>query len=469
MNFIIRVWVVSILLAIGLEASAKKTIENMIVQGGIEKSQVSVLIKNLNSGKTLVSINADKKRKPASVMKLFTTYGALLDLGDSFKWPTKIYYDGIYVDGDIEGDLIVKSYGDPTFASKDIPRIAKRLRSLGIKSISGDVIVDRSFFDVGSKINSGFDENRYSEYNAMPDAMMLDDHLSAIEVVPENGRIVVRKTVPDSSYKIINHLQASTKECKGNVSWPRVGISNKEAIPVVTLSGPLSLKCKKRVVKKVLSHPYYAMFNLFKKALQKYDIEFNGKMRLENAPNTCRLLFTHYAKKNLLQIVAKTNKKSNNLYARHLLLMQGAKKFGVPATVEKGRKAVLSTLEEKGGLESTGSIYLDNGSGLSRKSRVTAEALSEILHGAYSKYGVKWRKALSIAGVDGTIRKRFARSPAKKRAWMKTGTLKDAKNIAGYVKAKTSGTMYSVVILYNGAQKWKGSTLENKIINWLAK
>ena len=52
---------------------------------------------------------------------------------------------------------------------------------------------------------------------------------------------------------------------------------------------------------------------------------------------------------------------------------------------------------------------------------------------------------------------------------MKTGTLKDAKNIAGYVLSKSSKKLYTVVVLYNGREKWKGSALQNQIITWLAR
>jgi len=468
-KFIFKIGIIVLSTIIVLEASARSKVNELMLKDGIKSSHISILIKNIKTNETLVSINPDRSRKPASVMKIFTTYASLLDLGMDFRWPTKVSYDGVYVKGDIQGDLIVKSFGDPTFSSRDIPKMIKRLKALGIHSISGDLIVDRSFFDVSNKINSGFDKNRYSEYNAMPDALMLDDHLSGIEIVSVNGRIVAKKTVPDASYTIVNNLKPSSKACKGNCSWPRVDVSRRESKTVVTLSGPLSTSCRKRVIKKVLSHPYYAMFNLFKEELEKNDIMFNGKMRLEKSSSTSRLLFTHYSKKNLLQIVSKTCKKSNNLYARHLLLIQGAKNYDAPATVQKGRDAVMKTLREKGGLLSDEKVILDNGSGLSRSSRVTARALSEVLESANKRYGSRWRNALSIAGVDGTIKKRFAHAVAKHRAWMKTGTLKDAKNIAGYVKAKSSGKIYSVVILYNGAQKWKGSTLQNQIINWLAK
>jgi D-alanyl-D-alanine carboxypeptidase/D-alanyl-D-alanine-endopeptidase (penicillin-binding protein 4) len=109
-----------------------------------------------------------------------------------------------------------------------------------------------------------------------------------------------------------------------------------------------------------------------------------------------------------------------------------------------------------------------NGSGLSRHARISAQALVAVLRDAYAALGSRWLNTLSIAGKDGTIRKRFKHSVAKGRAWMKTGTLNRAKNIAGYVKGR-SGRMYVVAILYNGAERWKGSTLQNQIIEWLAR
>jgi D-alanyl-D-alanine carboxypeptidase/D-alanyl-D-alanine-endopeptidase (penicillin-binding protein 4) len=76
---------------------------------------------------------------------------------------------------------------------------------------------------------------------------------------------------------------------------------------------------------------------------------------------------------------------------------------------------------------------------------------------------------LSIAGVDGTIKKRFRGTAVKKRAWMKTGTLKRVKNIGGYVKSR-SGRLYTVVILVNTNQgRWKAAKLQNDIITWLVK
>jgi D-alanyl-D-alanine carboxypeptidase/D-alanyl-D-alanine-endopeptidase (penicillin-binding protein 4) len=400
-------------------------------------------------------------------MKVLTTYSALLELGADFRWPTKFYYHGSYKKGVIHGDLIIKAYGDPTLSSKDIPKIVRRLKAVGVKSITGDVVIDRGFFAVGDRISSGFDSHSFSEYNAMPDAMMFDDHLSTIVVKPHGNKMVAYKSIQDRSYEVVNNIKASEKSCAGNRTWPRVLINTESARPRVTLSGTISLRCSPRYIKKLVTHPYHSFYYALRAEMIRQGISFHGRLQLAKTPESARALFIHYAKP-LLPIIAKTNKKSNNLYARHLMLLLGAKHYGAPATETKGRKAVSAILGRQG-LMKRGSTYLDNGCGLSRRSRISARELSDILQSANKKYGATWRKALSIAGVDGTIRKRFKRTVAKGRAWMKTGTLKDAKNIAGYVLSKSSKRLYSVVVLYNGQEKWKGSALQNQIINWLAR
>ncbi len=450
-----------------LYASMGETIAGMLTKNGIKPEQVSMVIRSVKTGNILSSLNADAVRKPASVMKVLTTYSALLALGPHFRWPTTFYYHGSYKKGVIHGDLIIKAYGDPTLSSRDIPRIVRRLASVGIKGITGDIVIDRSFFDVGDRVSSGFDSHMFSEYNAMPDALMFDDHLSTIIVKPKGNRIEAYKSIRDRSYTVINNIKPSDKSCAGNRSWPRVLVNTEGVLPRVTLSGIMSLKCRPRYIRRLVTHAHQSFYYALSAEMIRRGITFHGRLRLANMPEGARALFTHYARP-LIDIVAKTNKKSNNLYARHLLLLLGAKYYGAPATEQKGRNAVKEILRGAGAMRSS-STYLDNGCGLSRKSRITARTLSDILQSAHRRYGAQWRKVLSVAGVDGTIKRRFKRSVAKGRAWMKTGTLRDAKNIAGYVRSKSSKKLYSVVILYNGREKWKGTALQNQIINWLAR
>jgi D-alanyl-D-alanine carboxypeptidase/D-alanyl-D-alanine-endopeptidase (penicillin-binding protein 4) len=233
----------------------------------------------------------------------------------------------------------------------------------------------------------------------------------------------------------------------------------------VLLQGKISKKCGKRNICKVITKPYKSFYYAFKEKLKKEGISVQGNMRLRRVPSNAKLLLTHYSN-TLEKIVSKTAKKSNNLYARHLLLILGAKTYGAPATLTKGRRAVESILRANRAL-GFGSLDIDNGSGLSRTAEITAKLLSDMYEHAYINYANRWIQTLSIAGVDGTIKKRFRGTVVKNRAWMKTGTLKRVKNIGGYVKSK-SGKLYTAVILVQSNRgNWRASKLQNDIIKWL--
>ena len=461
---VVRILLLSLWLSSMSYASMTSIVQDKMAKLKLKPSKVSVLIRELKSGKDLVNINSDTKMKPASVIKVLTTYASLLEFGKSYGIPTRVYYHGSYSAGIIDGDLIIKGYGDPTLSKRDIPKIVKRIRRLGIRGFTGDVILDRSFFHTKNVISSGFDKHIYSEYNAMPDAIMFNDHMSRITLRHRDGEIVATKSIPDKGYRIENRVEPSEESCKGSRSWPRVSIDDSYRQTVVKLSGKISLKCSPRTVSKVITKSHMSFYYALRAEMIRQKMDFHGKVHVAKMPKDAKLLFTHRSRE-LYKIVSKTAKKSNNLYARHLMLIVGAKRYGAPATTKKGGRAI-EDIYAKMGLIERPKLYMENGCGLSRKSRITARGLSNILHKAYSK---SWRKTLSIAGVDGTIRRRFARSVAKGRAWMKTGTLADAKNISGYVQSKSSGKLYSLVVLYNGKEKWKASGLQNQIINWLAR
>ncbi len=441
-------------------------IEAQIKKSGISKKDISIYIKEVGTeGRVIASLNADKTRTPASVIKVLPTYAAILKLGFDYRWPTQFYTTGSLQNGVLRGDLYVKGFGDPTLGAKDLDSIVENIKAKGIRKITGNIVIDRTYFDVGSKNNSGFDQHTFSPYNAMPDAMMFNERISTICVTPNKNN--VRKKYVDGSYKVRNNLQRVNKPCRGRYSWPAVKIDKSQVVPEVILKGKISKRCGKRNICKVITKPYKSFYYAFKDALKKSGVEVAGTMRLNKISPNANILFTHYST-SLEKIISKTAKKSNNLYARHLLLLLGAKVYGAPATVEKGRKAVEYILRSKGAL-SRGTLKIDNGSGLSRSAKMSAKILADMYDNAYGRYGQRWMNTLSIAGVDGTIKKRFRGTVVKKRAWMKTGTLKRVKNIGGYVKSR-QGRLYTVVILVNTNQgRWKAAKLQNDIMIWLVK
>ena len=453
---IIVFWILSVWLL-----ALPSAIESQLRKSGLPAKDVSIYIKEAGAnGRVIASLNAETLRSPASVIKVFSTYSALLRLGFDYKFETKFYTTGRLKKGVLYGDLVVKGFGDPTLRDRDLSQIITSIKANGIEQIRGNIVIDRSYFNVGTANNSCFDNNTYSAYNAMPDAMMFNERISTMAVRPRQNAILPRNG--DKSYRIINKLTPVNVPCTGKYAWPYMKINSQKGTSTVLFQGKISKNCGERNICQVITQPYKSFYYALKQKLEANGVEVSGNLKLKRVPQSAKEIFTHYSD-SLEEVVSTTAKKSNNLYARHLMLLLGAKLYGEPATLEKGRTAVTYILRSAGAITKE-NFTLDNGCGLSRNSRISAKSFGELFDHAYQKYGNKWMQTLSIAGVDGTIKRRFAGSVVRNHAWMKTGTLNKVKNIGGYVRAK-NGKFYTVVILVNNPQSaWKGSQLQNNVI-----
>jgi D-alanyl-D-alanine carboxypeptidase/D-alanyl-D-alanine-endopeptidase (penicillin-binding protein 4) len=176
-------------------------------------------------------------------------------------------------------------------------------------------------------------------------------------------------------------------------------------------------------------------------------------------------LHTHYSESlgNQIRVI---NKWSNNLMTRQLLLTLGATKYGKPGTLEKGRRAILETLADNG--IDNKDIIIDNGSGLSRTARVTASQHAQLLERAWrDEFMPEFMSSLSLSGLDGTLVNRFRNDDMKGRSHMKTGTLRNAKSIAGYMLNR-QGKWLVVVMHHNGPKigGGRGSKIQNAMLRW---
>ena len=459
----IKFFLLTLLFSISLfSGTLPYDLEEKISSIPLNKNNYSIFIQSTNNPIPLASWHVHKKRSPASVIKILTTYSALMELGYDYHWETKFYHTGTIKRGVLRGDLVVKASGDPTLKTRDIDSIVAGIKSQGIRRITGNIILDKSIFRISSRNNSGFDKNKYSPYNAMPDALMFNQRKSTVCVAPHGRKIYIDKDVPDLSYNVINKLKIVNGSCRGSRAWPRVSVRKNNII----FSGKLSRHCPNRKVCKVITKPHLSFYYTLKKKIQKSGIKYNGRMKLRKTPKSAKYLFSHYSK-SLEEIISVTAKKSNNLFARQIMLTLGVTQYGVPGTLQKGRNGVERILKRHHILEE-GRTFIENGSGLSRISKVTAQSLGNLLLDAYHNYGYRWMQTLSIAGVDGTIRRRFKYSSVFGRAWMKTGTIRGVANIAGYVEG-ASGEHYVVVVLVNDKYSRKyGRKLANRVIEWVA-
>jgi len=104
-----------------------------------------VLIETLD-GRVVSTQAVDQKFNPASSVKLATAFVALRTLGPSHRFSTGFWTDGPFdkATGTIQGNLYV-SGRDPSFHHEHAVMIARQLNNLGIRSISGDLIVAPGF------------------------------------------------------------------------------------------------------------------------------------------------------------------------------------------------------------------------------------------------------------------------------------------------------------------------------------
>ncbi len=163
------------------------------------------------------------------------------------------------------------------------------------------------------------------------------------------------------------------------------------------------------------------------------------------------------------QDIAMTNKLSQNLHAELLLRLLG-KEHGTEGSFAEGTRVVRQFLLNAG-LDDEDFFFYD-GSGLSGNDRIAPRAMTQLLtYAARQPWGAAWRDTLPIAGVDGTLARRFKDSPLKGRLWGKTGTLNEATALSGYLTTATGKTL-AFSILVNGHRP--GSTAESQAIYRIA-
>jgi D-alanyl-D-alanine carboxypeptidase/D-alanyl-D-alanine-endopeptidase (penicillin-binding protein 4) len=140
----------------------------------------------------LLSHQSTTSINPASLSKLATTVAALDLLGPTFVWRTPVYIDGPVRDGVLQGNIYVRGSGDPRLVVERIWLLMRRLQGLGIQKIQGDIVLDRSAFDLPERNPASFDGEPLRPYNAAPDALLVNFKSLVFQFVPDRASNVVR-------------------------------------------------------------------------------------------------------------------------------------------------------------------------------------------------------------------------------------------------------------------------------------
>jgi D-alanyl-D-alanine carboxypeptidase/D-alanyl-D-alanine-endopeptidase (penicillin-binding protein 4) len=429
-------------------------------------SAVSFAVVDPDTSRLVLGQNPDTPRSPASTIKVVTTFAALDMLGPAYTWRTRASIRGSLVEGVLYGDLILQGGGDPYMTLERWWSFARALRAKGLKSIRGDIVIDDTAFSLPPLDPGEFDGRPNRPYNVVPDALMVNFQSVEFRVLAdaEARQVEVIASPAPVNLAIENHVRFAPGRCAGAAGRVDFKVASAGWDRVV-FSGALSAHCAERSFTRVLLQPTTYAFGTFVELWHELGGEFKGSLRVETAPVDAQELLS-FDSLSLGEIVRLTNKHSSNLMARHLLLTIGEERFGGPATPEKGAAAIAEWSRERG-LDNQ-SMEIDNGSGLSRSTHVSALQMAQTLGAAYrSRYAPEFLASLPLAGIDGTLRTRLKMSPAG-AVRLKTGHIDGVSGVAGYVTTSGGKTYVLVSLINHGrADIGAGEPVHAALVEWV--
>lgn len=427
----------------------------------------SAFVQPTGAAAPVVEYDADAPRNPASTIKLVTTFAALDGLGPTYQWRTEAYADGRIQAGTLTGDLILKGYGDPYFVTERLWLFQRELMKKGVQKITGDLVIDNSWFAREASDPGDFDGQTYRLYNTLPDALLVN--FQSVNFLfrpdPVRGRVFISTDPVLPNLQIQNKMRIISGGCQSRRSGISMVVGAQPATPRVTFSGALASSCPQYELNRSLPDASAYIYGIFKGLWQEQGGLLAGRARSGQVPpgKTPLLRFDSLP---LAEVIRGVNKYSNNVMTRQIFLTLGAEKFGPPATLDKSQRAIQEILARRGFDASR--INLDNGAGLSRLTRISTRELAQLLLIANSSaLEPEFQASLSIAGLDGTTRRRFQNDPEAGQMHLKTGTLNGVHAIAGFVRSQ-SGQEYVVVSIANMARNaWVAQEAQDALLRWV--
>ncbi len=450
----------------GIAGGAPSPVREAVAAQRLPPSAVSFAVVDPENGRVVIGQNEDTPRSPASTIKAVTTFAALDTLGPAYAWHTRALIRGQLNDGVLEGDLILQGGGDPYMTLERWWSFAHSLRGKALKAIHGDIVIDNTAFSLPSGDPGEFDGRPNRAYNVVPDALMVNFQSVEFRLLPDAGarRVDIIASPTPANLAIENHLRIAAGRCRGAAGQVDFKVASAHWDRVV-FSGALSPHCAERSFTRVLLEPATYAFGTFVELWRELGGEFTGKLRLESAPADAQPLLV-FDSLSLAEIVRLTNKFSSNLMARHLLLTMGEELYGSPATLEKGAAAIADWSRGRG-LDFS-SLDIDNGSGLSRNTQISARQMAQTLVAAlHSRYAPEFLASLPLAGIDGTLRSRMKMIPGG-AVRLKTGHIDGVSGVAGYVTT-SGGRTYVLVSLINHARadSGAGEPVHTALVTWI--
>jgi D-alanyl-D-alanine carboxypeptidase/D-alanyl-D-alanine-endopeptidase (penicillin-binding protein 4) len=329
--------------------------------------------------------------KPASNMKLTTAVAVLGRMGAAARLQTRVFMTGTRSGSTLNGSLYLVGGGDPSFSAAEFS--AKRFSS--VSGMVGDLAAAVRATGITRVTGRVYgDESKFDSVRTAPFWR------------PEYWR----DCPPITALSL-------------NQGWVRFG-------------SPYSY-----------SNQALRAATVFRNHLLAHGVTVVGSAGTAWRPAGATQIATEYSPP-VYRLVMQMNIPSDNFHAE-VLNKDVAVARGLRGTTWNGRYVTRNYLTALG-VNMTGSRLYD-GSGLSYANRVSSRQLLGLLFASSRQPYAWWLKAsLPLAGVTGTLRDRMTSGPAHANARAKTGTLRDASALSGYVATANGHRVIFSMIMNHG-------------------
>ena len=423
----------------------------------------SLVVKDVQEGRTVYSYDTDRLQSPASVLKTVATATALEILGEDYRYPTTLEYDGILENGTLEGNLYIKGSGDPSLGSshfapgqnKFLSTWIAALQKAGIKHITGSVISDESIFDTEGVSIKWLREDMGNYYAPGSYGISIFDNMYklSLQTGAAGTRPVLKGTEPDIPFiRFKNYLKAAP------VSSDSAYIIGAPLDDVRYLYGVLPANREAYVLKGDIPDPALYLARYLTDQLQQKGIRVDGSpscYRIEVEENRWKKgerkeIVTTYSP-TLREIASICNHVSHNLYADALVKTVGLqykpRRNEMISSFGRGVQVVKEYWEKKG--LDVFPLRMNDGSGLAPADKVSAGFMGELLVYMATESAVSdaFIASLPQAVIEGSVRNFLKGSKLQGKAHLKSGGITGVRSYAGYITK--DGRTYAVAVFSN--------------------
>ena len=419
-----------------------------------EQANISVLIRDAQTGAVIDEYRSENVVPPASVMKLLTTGAALEMLGPSFRFTTTLEYTGIIENGVLNGDLYIRGGCDPSLGNLKgtqafIFKWIKAIKAAGIRTIKGSVIADMSLLD-GDATNPNWLWEDCGNYYA-PGIFALNYMSNTLNIVLRSAEVgsvaeVIRTEPYYPGLKTINRIRCT------QITYDGAFVHGLPYSNERYLTGSVPSNRGQFGVKSDMPNPGWLLAIHLTKFLNEAGVTVTepASFIAEKGLDTgIRQVIYEHKSDSLGALIAETNIYSNNLYAESIFRYLGLN-YGKPGTIHNSCEVVREFWRLRG--VSTKGALIKDGCGLAPQDAVSAETLVQMLQCMNrSKNRNVWIKSLPVSGGEGTISSLCRGTILEGKIHAKSGTIAGTKNFAGYIDLP-NGKQWVFAILVNSAQ-----------------